>query len=65
VREDGVGDGLAREGLLAEAALDVVEHLRVCGVRIVENVPQGEVRGPEAVGEVLREDPAAVCEVYL
>lgn len=60
MREDGVGDGLAREDLLAEAALDVVEDLRVRGVRVVQDVPQGEVRGPEAVGEVLREDPAAI-----
>ena len=58
---DDFGDTLAREGLLPEAALDVVEHARVGRVRLVEDVLEREVRGAEAVAEVLGEDPAAVC----
>ncbi|KAH8114627.1 hypothetical protein DFH11DRAFT_1543891 [Phellopilus nigrolimitatus] len=60
VRGDEVHDALAREGLLAEAALDVVEDLCMGGVRGVERVAQREVRGAEAVAEVLREGPAGV-----
>ena len=61
VRVNSFRDTLACERLLAEAPLDVVQHLGVRGVRLVEHVLQREVRRPEAVAEVLREDPAAVC----
>ena len=61
VRVNSLRDALACERLLAEAPLDVVQHLGVRGVRLVEHVLQREVRRPEAVAEVLREDPAAVC----
>ena len=57
---DDLRDALAREGLLPEAALDVVEHARVRRVRLVEDVLEREVRLPEPVTEVLREDPPAV-----
>ena len=55
-------DALARERLLPEAALDVVEHARVGRVRLVEDVLEREVRLPEPVAEVLSENPAAVCD---
>lgn len=58
---DHLGDALARERLLAEAALDVVQHLGVLRVLLVEQAAEREVRRPEPVAEVLREDPAAVC----
>ena len=63
VAVDDLRDALAREGLLPEAALDVVEHARVRRVRLVEDVLEREVRLPEPVTEVLREDPPAVYVV--
>ena len=57
---DDLRDALAREGLLPEAALDVVEHARVRRVRLVEDVLEREVRLPEPVTEVLRKYPPAV-----
>ena len=60
VAVDDLRDALAREGLLPEAALDVVEHARVRRVRLVEDVLEREVRLPQPVTEVLREDPPAV-----
>ena len=53
-------DALGRERLLPEAALDIVEHARVRRVRLVEDVLEREVRLPQPVTEVLREDPPAV-----
>ena len=58
---DDLLDALARERLLPESALNVIEHTRVCRVGLVEDVLEREVRGAEAVAEVLGEDPAAVC----
>lgn len=57
---DDLRDTLTREGLLPEPPLDVVEHLRMRRVRLVEQVLQREVRRAEAVAKVLGEDPAAV-----
>ena len=58
---DDVCNALTREGLLTETALDVDQHFLMRGVRLVENVLEREIRRAEAVAEVLREDPAAVC----
>jgi hypothetical protein len=53
-------DALPGVGLLPEPPLDIVEDLRVRGVVLVEDVLELEVRRPQAVAEVLCEDPAAV-----
>ena len=58
---DDLLDALARERLLPEAALDVVEDARVSGVRLVQEVLEREVRLPKPVTEMLRKDPATVC----
>ena len=58
---DDLGDALAREGLLPEPALDVVEHARMCRVGLVEDVLEREVRLPQPVTEVLGKDPSTVC----
>ena len=60
MRVDSLGDTLSREGLLAESALDVIEHFRMRRIGLVQNVAQCEVRGPEAVTEVLGKDPTTV-----
>ena len=54
-------DALARERLLPEAALDVVQDAHVGGIRLVQEVLEHEVRLPKPVTEVLREDTATVC----
>ena len=58
---DDFGDALAREGLLPEPALDIVEHARMCRVGLVEDVLEGEVRLPQPITEVLGKDPSTVC----
>lgn len=60
MRMNNLRDTLPRERLLPEPPLDIIEDLRVRRVRLVEQVPEREVCGPEAVAEVLCEDPAAV-----
>ena len=62
MRVDSLCDTLSREGFFAEPPLDVVQHLRMCRVGLVQDVAQREVRRPQTVTEVLGEDPAAVCE---
>ena len=57
---DDLRDALARERLLPEPALDVVEDARVRRVRLVEDVLERQVRLPQPVTEVLREDPPAI-----
>ena len=61
MRMHDLRDTLPRKRLLPEPDLDIVQHLRVRGVALVEHVLQSQVRGAEAVAEVLGEDPAAVC----
>ena len=51
---------LASEGFLAEAALDIVQHLGMCGVVLIQYVAQCEVCRAEAVAEVLSKDPTGV-----
>ena len=58
---DDLGDALAREGLLPEPALDVVEHARMCRIGLVEDVLEREVRLPQPITEVLRKDPSTIC----
>lgn len=55
-----LGDALARKGLFSETPLDIVEDLRVKGVRLVQNVPQKEICRPEAIAKMLCKDPTAV-----
>ena len=61
VAVDDLRDALAREGLLPESALDVVEHARMCRVGLVEDVLESEIGLAQSVTEVLGEDPSAVC----
>jgi hypothetical protein len=55
-----VGDTLTCETLLTESPLDIVQNLGVSGVRLIEDVLESEIRGAEAVTEVLRKNPASV-----
>ena len=54
------GDTLACESFLTETPFDVVQNFGMSRVRLVEDVFEGEIRGAEAVTEVLRKDPANV-----
>jgi hypothetical protein len=63
VRLNNIRDTLTGEGLLAEAALNIVEHLCMIRVRFVQDILEPDIRRPEAVTEVLREDPAAIYRV--
>ncbi len=55
-----VGDTLTCERLLTETPFDIVQNLGVSGVRLIEDVLEGKIRGAKAVAEVLRKDPARV-----
>jgi hypothetical protein len=55
-----VGDTFTCETLLTETPFDIVQNLGVSRVRLIEDVLEGEIRGAEAVAEVLRKDPARV-----
>jgi hypothetical protein len=55
-----VGDTLTCESFLTETPFDVVQNFGMSRVRLVEDVLEGEIRGAEAVTEVLRKDPASV-----
>jgi hypothetical protein len=55
-----VRNALTRERLFTETVLDVVQDLLVGRVRLVEDVPEREIRRAEAITEMLREDPTAV-----
>lgn len=59
---DNLLDALPCERLLTEPPLDIIQHLRVRGVCLVEDVAELQVRGAQTVTEVLREDPAAVFQ---
>jgi hypothetical protein len=55
-----VGDTLTHETLLTETPFDIVQNFGMGSVRLIEDVFEGEIRGAEAVAEVLRKDPATV-----
>jgi hypothetical protein len=60
VRMDDVRDALARERLLPESPFDIIQHLGVRRIVLVQHIPELEVRRAEAVTEMLRKDPPAV-----
>ena len=60
VSMDNLSNALPRERLFSETPLDIVEDLCVKCVRLVQDVPQVEIRRPEAVAKVLRKDPTAI-----
>jgi hypothetical protein len=60
VRVNDLSDTLTRKCLFSETSLDVVENLRVGGIRLVQDVLEMEVSRPKAVAEVLCEHPSAV-----
>ena len=61
MRVDNLCDTFPRKRFLAETPLDIIEHLRMRWVALVQDVLQLEIRRAEAVAEVLREDPATIC----
>lgn len=60
VRMDGLCDALPGECLFPEPPFDTIQHLSMCRVILVQHVPELEIRGAEAVAEVLCENPPAV-----
>ena len=58
---DHLLDTLSRESFLAETPLDIVEHLCVRGVCLVEDVAERKVCRAETVTEVLCKDPPTIC----
>jgi len=57
---DDILNTLPREGLLPEPRLDVVEHLRMGGVILIQHVLKLQVRRAETVAEMLSEDPPSI-----
>ena len=57
---DHVGDTLTCETLLTETSFDIIQNFGVSGIRLIEDILEGEIRGAEAVAEMLRKDPATV-----
>jgi hypothetical protein len=57
---DDILDRVARERLVSESSLDVVEDLRVDRVGLVEDRLEGNVARSESVAEVLGKDPSDV-----
>ena len=62
---DDLCDALTSERLLPEAPFDIVQHLSMCRVILVQYVPELEVRRAEAVAEVLRENPPAILKITI
>lgn len=60
MRVDNTLNTLSRKGLLPEPLLDRIQDLRVRRVVLVQHILQLQVRWPQAITEVLREDPAGV-----
>jgi hypothetical protein len=57
---DDLSDAFASEGLLPEPPFDVIQHLSVCRVVLVEHIPKLEICRAKAVAEVLGKDPPTV-----
>jgi len=57
---DDLCDALTRERLFSESPLDIVQHLCMRRVVLVQHISELEVSRTEAVAEVLREDPPTV-----
>lgn len=60
VRRDDFQDTLARESFLSETDLNIVEDLRMRGIRFVQNVLECKVSWTQSVTEMLSENPATV-----
>lgn len=61
VRLDHLSNGLSGESLLSESPLDVVEHLRVVWVAVIEYLLERQVCLTQTVAEMLGKDPSTVC----
>lgn len=59
---NNLSDTLSSERLLPEPPLDIVENFSVCGVVLVQDVFQAQVRLTKSVTEMLREYPSAIYE---
>jgi hypothetical protein len=57
---DDLSDTLPRESLLPETSLDIIENFSMRGVRFVQNILQVEIRGTQAITEVLSENPTTI-----
>jgi hypothetical protein len=57
---NNLGNAFAREGLISETAFDVVEHLYVKRICLVQQVFQLEGRRAEMAAEMWCEDPPAI-----
>ena len=53
-------NALSRERLLPKPSLDVIEHLSMRRIGLVQNIFQTQVRRPKTVTEVLSKDPTAI-----
>jgi len=58
---DDLRDTLPRESLLSEAAFDIVEHLGMSSVVLVQDVLELQICRAKTVAKVLRENPPAIC----
>lgn len=57
---DHLRNALSRKRLLPEPSLDVVQHLSVRWVGLIQDILEREIRRTKAVAEMLGEDPAAI-----
>jgi hypothetical protein len=56
-------DAFARERFFSETSFDIIQHLSVRGVRFIQNVLEMEIRGTQAVAEVLGENPTTIYSI--
>lgn len=59
---DDLRNTLPRVSLLSEAALDIVEHLGMSSVILVQDVLELEICRAKTVAKVLRKNPPAIYE---
>jgi hypothetical protein len=60
VRVDNLSDTLSRKSFLSETSLDIIHHFSMRRVRFVQNVPEVQVRGTQAIAEVLSKHPTTI-----
>jgi len=60
IGKDGFGDTLARKRLLPKPLFDLIEHLGVTGVGLVQHILQCEIRRTKPVTEMLGENPTGI-----
>lgn len=58
---DDLGDTFPGEGLLPESSLDVIQHLGMGRVVLIQHILELKICRAETVAEVLGEDPSRVC----